>query len=711
MACAFGLAACKKSQTPGDNTGTGTPAPKMTEQEWQTCLTAFVAAKNYALTQSIGGNVVGAMKLDGTTYYDVVDGAERIFTKDGENYYVYRRSNAAADWAKTSISAAVYDGAVNESACNMVTGVATALGAAYSSFTYADNNYTAQTLTITQDLTLKDVCITVKSNALAKVVCTLAGDEADVLITIDGIGATQITVPVITQSLQYTSFGSYYEVTGIGTVTGTDIVIPATYNGLPVTSIGSDAFEDCTDLTSISIPDSVTSVGYHAFSDCRNLPYLVYEGAKYLGNSTNPYLVLLEAENTNITACKVHDNTKVIASNAFSGCRYLGSVTIPDSVTSINKSAFYGCSSLQYNQYSKEYSNQADKYLGNSTNPYVALIEADIYYYVRTLHENTKVIAGDAFSGCRYLENITIPAGVTGIAYGAFTDCELLKSITVTEGNANYHSAGNCLIETGSKALLAGCGNSVIPADGSVTSIARSAFHARGLSSIEIPAGITYIDSSAFSECNVTSITVTEGNANYHSTDNCLIDTAGKTLILGCRNSVIPADGSVTGIGSGAFTQCTALESITIPASVTSIGDEAFKQCYNLSSVTISAGVISIGKDAFDECIGLVSITIPDSVTSIGSGAFSNCNRLASIVIGSGVTHINDYAFYSCQALRRAYYCGTQADWDDITIGDYYNNRLTESVYFYSENEPADDGKYWHYDTDGVTPVEWATGN
>ena len=163
---------------------------------------------------------------------------------------------------------------------------------------------------------------------------------------------------------------------------------------------------------------------------------------------------------------------------------------------------------------------------------------------------------------------VTIGNSVTTIGNNALQNCSGLTSITVNEGNTKYHSNGNCLIETDSKTLIVGCKTSVIPDDGSVTSIG----------------------SQAFSSCSgLTSITVDEGNTKYHSSGNCLIETESKTLITGCKTSVIPDDGSVTSIGSYAFNNCNGLTSITIPNSVTSIGNYAFSSCSKLTKMTILA--------------------------------------------------------------------------------------------------------------------------
>lgn len=151
-------------------------------------------------------------------------------------------------------------------------------------------------------------------------------------------------------------------------------------------------------------------------------------------------------------------------------------------------------------------------------------------------------------------------------------------------------------------------GTFIIPND--VTRIGRGAFYGcSGLTSITIPDSVTSIGEAAFAACtNLTSITVSAGNSVYHSADNCIIETATKTLIAaGCNTSIIPDDGSVTSIGVGAFAYCTRLTSIRIPDSVTSIGNCAFYNCSGLTSITIPDSVTSIGSYAFTYCIGLTS--------------------------------------------------------------------------------------------------------
>lgn len=88
--------------------------------------------------------------------------------------------------------------------------------------------------------------------------------------------------------------------------------------------------------------------------------------------------------------------------------------------------------------------------------------------------------------------------------------------------------------------------------------------------------------------------------------------------------------------------------------------------------------------------------------------AFETCANLTSIVIGASVSEISWAAFYGCINLTDVYYKGTASDWDNIYIDDYENDDLINATrYYYSESQPTEAGNYWHYDTDGVTPIIW----
>ena len=167
------------------------------------------------------------------------------------------------------------------------------------------------------------------------------------------------------------------------------------------------------------------------------------------------------------------------------------------------------------------------------------------------------------------------------------------------------------------------------------------------MTEIVIPQSVTSIDASAFRGCtNIVKITVKEGNTVYHSDNNCLIETESRTLILGCQNSSIPNDGSVTSIGRYAFNGCIGLTSVEIPDCVTNIGYAAFRGCTGLTTLVIPNSVITIEDYAFAECSEISSLTMGNNVEKIGSYAFSDCTALTGVTIPASVTTIDSYAFY-----------------------------------------------------------------
>jgi len=303
-----------------------------------------------------------------------------------------------------------------------------------------------------------------------------------------------------------------------------------------------------------------------------------------------------------------------------------------------------------------------------------------------------------AFYGCDLLTSITIPNGVTSIEERVFSRCDLLTSINVDADNTVYHSNDNCLIETATDTLIAGCQTSVIP--NYVTTIGNYAFEGCDLTSITLPNNITSIGNYAFEACtSLTSITLPNS-----------VTSIGNYAFMACGSlTSITIPNGVTSIGHGAFENCGSLTSITIPNSVTSIGYYAFEDCTSLTSITfpnsitsieegvfmycgltsitIPNGVTSIGSGAFYCCESLASITLPNSVTSIRDNAFVECYSLTSITLPNSVTSIEDKAFYLCHSLTDVYYTGTQAQWDAIDIREK-NDSLTSATIHYNSTVP-----------------------
>ena len=329
--------------------------------------------------------------------------------------------------------------------------------------------------------------------------------------------------------------------------------------------------------------------------------------------------------------------------------RFVKSITIPDGVTQIGKSAFNGCRSLQSINVSKDNKHFAsvDGILFNKDLTIIVRFpeQYDVTEYV--IPNSVTEIGNRAFYDCRSLQNIDIPNSVTIIGDYAFYGCSSLQSINVSKNNKHFASVDGILFNKDLTTIVRfpqkyDVKEYVIP--NSVTIIGYGTFEGcSSLQSIDIPNSVTEIGTGAFFNCSsLQSIDIPNS-----------VTEIGHSAFSGCSSlQSIDIPDSVTKIVHGAFSGCSSLQSIDIPNSVTKIGDWAFSWCFSLQSIDIPNSVTKIGGYAFRDCSSLQCIDIPDSVTEIWDWAFSGCSSLQSIDIPNSVTKIEDCAFDDCSSLE-----------------------------------------------------------
>ncbi|MEE0947855.1 MAG: leucine-rich repeat protein, partial [Bacteroidales bacterium] len=532
----------------------------------------------------------------------------------------------------------------------------------------------------------------------------------------------------------------------------TEIVIPATVecNGTiyNVTRIGENAFNNCISLTSVTIPNSVTYIDNYVFRNCISLAEVtIPEGINFsyraFWESNIPSRMIIDSVTYGVTSsyinnegercsgavtfhvgdstyapvagvlrCDVNKSGHVdilssiefagntypityIGHSAFSGCSGLTSITIPNSVTSIEGSAFYeaGISatiiidnvtykvspvSIPESYYATLTDNSSrisghgliTFHIGDST---YAPTEAFVYDCEQSRSGHLNIPSSIEFAGNTY--PVTSIGGynyANYFYYEAFKNCSSLTSITIP----------NSVTYIGSEAFKNCSGLTSVTLPENITYIGYDAFSNTGVSPNFVIDSVTYsvapakIPESYYSTLTDNSsrisgyglITFYIGDSTYAPTEafvyGCEQNRSGHVDIL---SSIEVGENTypVTSIGGtyygywgdiesyAAFRYCSSITSVNIPNSITSIGNSAFSSCSGLTSITIPNSVTSIGSGTFYGCSGLTSVTFEDnsSLDSIGNYAFEDCSGLTSITIPNSVTSIGNSAFYNCSGL------------------------------------------------------------
>ena len=211
------------------------------------------------------------------------------------------------------------------------------------------------------------------------------------------------------------------------------------------TFIASSALIGYSKLENITISSAIRDVGMDGFSTCPNLQWTVEDGAKYVGNETNPYLILVAAADSSITNCNVKAGCRAINDNAFMGLKQLKTVTLPDSLTSIGLDSFNRCTSLEaidipgsVRSINGICFSDCTKLETVTLHEGLQYIEPSAFSNCSALKEinipNSVIYVGSAFSFCTSLEEVNLPNKITSIYSATFEGCRALKNITIPEG-------------------------------------------------------------------------------------------------------------------------------------------------------------------------------------------------------------------------------------------------------------------------------------
>ena len=371
-------------------------------------------------------------------------------------------------------------------------------------------------------------------------------------------GVTSVTIPAGVTSVGEYAFALCSDLTSVTLPEG-------------VTKLGEWAFYNCRNLVSVTLPNSLLQIGLEAFTACPaltsfsvkpNHPTLSADGG-ILYNRDRTVLLSYPSASGNVT---VRAGVTAIGSAAFSQCRALSSVVLPDGVTFVGDSAFSACYSLTSVEIPETMT-----YLGGGafSNCYCltavriprGVTEVGQWTFSQCrmlstveLSDTVTVIGDQAFLGCVGLMSITLPAGVSELHTRAFNGCENLLTVTVDEGNLNLCSKDG-IVYTKDMTTLLFCPDRKVEVTipDSVTAIGEEAFAENGsLRAVRFGSGVRKIGYQAFFNCRkLDTVTLSDGLAEI-----------GLGAFRGTALTSVRIPASVTFMDAMAFAECSRLTDV-----------------------------------------------------------------------------------------------------------------------------------------------------
>lgn len=429
-----------------------------------------------------------------------------------------------------------------------------------------------------------------------------------------------------------------------------NVVIPKS-----ITVLNRGVFSHCESLRSVTVPKSVVTLGNGTgiattskrndgtFGGCTSLEKIELPGVVSIGNyafSECPALTEVKTVNNVI---------EYIGDYAFRDCTSMQNIAVYNSVASIGKGAFKGCTSLvkfvfptngKFTKINQDTLAQCSALTSVTIPKNVTSIVAG--QKVSAKSGSTEVFGDGAFSDCVKLEAITIPDSITLIGKAAFSGCHSLKQITIpkTTKTIGDYAFFDCRAMT--KVNL---GNGV-------ETIGKHAFENNmTLPEITIPTSIKNIGDGALSACTGMKKLIVEGDILSKNFYKRVVKTHSKECLALYSNDdglikenieTFDVRSPIKTIGESAFAGAKSAKKIIIGNTVETIGDSAFNGCTSLEVIsTIPKNVTALGANAFESCTNLRAIVIPATVTQIGNKAFAGCTDL--VIYGKSGSAAEEY--------------------------------------------------------------------
>ena len=501
------------------------------------------------------------------------------------------------------------------------------------------------------------------------------------------------------------AFGELYNLTSVS--------LPAGLEGL-----GADVFRDCEKLTSVTIPDGVRYASGDLFSGCRSLKTVsLPDSLQGLGGAT-----FLRC--TSLTKVTLPRRLNQVTWHMFYGCTALTTVTLPGGIQEISEGAFSGCKALSTVHFggskagwqavtvrpdndalkrakvdyatttllpAPKLTGSVNRY-GELTLNWTAVKGADSYevFCAEKFRNSWQYHRCDWVGGSQTsLSHFQHEAGETYIYKIRAMDKNGTTGICSNEYTFTYNPTGPGV--TGSDSGRCGANAMwTLDASGTLTISGTGAMYDYDFIGERNPAPWCADGLNNRVRTVVVKKGITELGYNAfgecHQLEKVTLPSGlkriGSCAFIACYNLpelTIPA--TVTSIESNAFTQCNSIETLTLPGGLKKIGDAACSQMYRLSSVTLGKGITHLSPYMFNMCYELTSVTIPEGVTDIGNFAFRYCENLQTLRLPATVTSIGNYAFGWCDSLTDVYYGGTKTDWAKITIADGNEDLLNATLH------------------------------